>query len=54
MFHLTLDILNNKDKTIFGKSYDLSTFMNEEETIKQLEDFTAFCKEKGITIKKES
>jgi hypothetical protein len=35
---------------LIGKKYDLSDFMNEENTLMQLKDFEDFCIKNGITL----
>ncbi len=42
---------DNPEDFLIGKKYDLSNFMNEESTIKQLEDFEEFCRENGIVLR---
>ncbi len=39
------------DKRICAKAYDLSLFVDEQSTLKQIDDFSSFCLRNGIAIK---
>jgi len=41
---------NDEGSFMIGKTYDLSLFIDEESTIKQIEDFKEFCKKRKIEL----
>jgi hypothetical protein len=41
---------SSEDKTIVFRNYEIEKFFNEEDALKQLQDFSAYCKSFGIAL----